>query len=551
MEVFKKRFPVFLLCSTAAVFVFWLVAAPYHLSFLENLQLFLFGKGYLLERLSLPGGIAAYIAEFLTQFFLYPIAGAAIIAVVFLLTALASYRIIPTPAAIIPAAAITAMQCDISVLPSYSISFLLIVWAIAFWKNRTKGNFTTALLFVAALYWICGPMHILFALWVAGEMLCKRKSGASAVLVAVAAAVPFIASFGLQYSPLRLYQGVFYYRYPSTLPALLFVVPIASMASLALMSFIQKKFAPLVALFAIGVSATFYYLSFDFKAEEAYCYDYLAHNGKWNEIIKKAERSNPDTPLGVSCLNLALGMNGELGERMFDFYQNGGKGLLPDWSSNYISSISSIEIYLRLGLINTAQRCAFEAMETLPDGAKSGRLMKTLAITNLLNGETAVAKKYRAILGKTLFYRQWAKTADISSLEYLRDYRLEQNILTSQSTDKDALCKMLCDHNGKNTLALEYLLGYELLEKDLTKFKEFIPISVLAGETKIRRSWQQALLFDWSANHDKFDELPWPVSRTEVDDMIDFARTYATHKYAKKSLEKRYGHSFWYYYLYR
>ena len=59
-------------------FLFWRVFYPHALVYQEQYQLFLFDSSYILERISLPGGVAAVIAECLTQFYNHPTIGAII-----------------------------------------------------------------------------------------------------------------------------------------------------------------------------------------------------------------------------------------------------------------------------------------------------------------------------------------------------------------------------------------------------------------------------------------------------------------------------------------
>lgn len=83
-----------------------------------------------------------------------------------------------------------------------------------------------------------------------------------------------------------------------------------------------------------------------------------------------AEKEIPSTPLEVVSLNLALGKTGQLGERMFQFYQNGTGGLLPDFVRDFNVPLMVNEVYYHLGMINTAQRFTFEAMEAIPSYQK-------------------------------------------------------------------------------------------------------------------------------------------------------------------------------------
>ena len=59
-----------------AVYLWWGVCHPADLAFQEQYQMFLFNCGYLAERVSVAGGVADYVAEFIIQFFYYPRWGA-------------------------------------------------------------------------------------------------------------------------------------------------------------------------------------------------------------------------------------------------------------------------------------------------------------------------------------------------------------------------------------------------------------------------------------------------------------------------------------------
>ena len=100
-----------------------------------------------------------------------------------------------------------------------------------------------------------------------------------------------------------------------------------------------------------------------------------------------------------------------MGDRMFEFYQNGTEGLLPEFQRDFTSPLPTSEAYYHLGMVNTAQRFTFEAMEAIPNFNKSGRCFKRLAETNLINGQYEVAAKYLRLLRKTIFYRDWAEDA--------------------------------------------------------------------------------------------------------------------------------------------
>jgi len=221
------------------------------------------------------------------------------------------------------------------------------------------------------------------------------------------------------------------------------------------------------------------------KTIELLDYDLLVRSNRWNQIIEKATQQQPDLPLSVCATNLALGMTNQMGRRAGDFFQNGPEGLFPSFSKDPFSTLTTAEVYFQLGLINTAQRYYFEAMEAAPNYKKSCRCIRRLAETNLINGQYDVARKYLHILEKTFFYKKWAQrmllmidNGEESISRHplygrLRSMTLNDDYLfVDQEIDK--ICGRLVLHNNNNILAIQYMLLYPLLEKNYNKFVRYM-----------------------------------------------------------------------------
>lgn len=58
-----------------SVFLFFGLVYPHHLHYHEQFQLFLSTPAYFLQLMAKPGGLAEYMASFLTQFFLFFLVG--------------------------------------------------------------------------------------------------------------------------------------------------------------------------------------------------------------------------------------------------------------------------------------------------------------------------------------------------------------------------------------------------------------------------------------------------------------------------------------------
>lgn len=226
------------------------------------------------------------------------------------------------------------------------------------------------------------------------------------------------------------------------------------------------------------------------KTIELLDYDLLVRANRWEQVIRKAEKQQPDLPQSVCATNLALGMTNQMGHRAGEFFQNGPEGLFPPFRKDPFSTLTTAEVYFQLGLINTAQRYYFEAMEAAPNYKKSCRCIRRLAETNLINGQYGVARKYLHILEKTHVYKKWAQRTlsmiddgEQSTIKHplygrLRRMRLNEDFLYSdQEMDKICGRLLLQDHEDKgeiNVLAMQYMLLYPLLENNYDKFVQYM-----------------------------------------------------------------------------
>jgi hypothetical protein len=221
------------------------------------------------------------------------------------------------------------------------------------------------------------------------------------------------------------------------------------------------------------------------KTIELLDYDLLVRANRWEQVIRKAEKLQPDLPQSVCATNLALGMTNQMGHRAGEFFQNGPEGLFPPFRKNPFSTLTTAEVYFQLGLINTAQRYYFEAMEAAPNYKKSCRCIRRLAETNLINGQYGVARKYLHILEKTLFYQKWAQRTlsmidegEASVMKHplygrLRRMLLNEDFLYSDQ-EMDKICGRLLMQNHENVLAMQYMLFYPLLENNYKKFVQYM-----------------------------------------------------------------------------
>ena len=293
-------------------------------------------------------------------------------------------------------------------------------------------------------------------------------------------------------------------------------------------------------------------MGFDAKKYELIEYDYLVRIQNWKGIIAKAEKQMPDLPMSVCATNLALGMTNQLGDRAFDFYQRSSEGLLPKFERNFATTQLTGEVYFWLGLVNTAQRLAFEAMEAIPNYNKSARVVKRLAETNLINGQYKVAEKYLRMLEKTIFYRPWAqrtiamlgneKAIDAHPLYgNLRQYRLQEDFLFSDR-ELDKICGQLFIHNQQNQMAAQYLLMMPLLDRNIPLFMQYVQV-VQTRTPYNPRAVQEGIAFAFMQQRQQPPK--GVVSPFVLQQMNEFGQTYANDKSAAGL--NRFRNTVWYY----
>lgn len=534
-----------------SVFLFWSYRYPFALTYQEQLQLFLFDGDYLLERLSEPGGLARYVAEFLVQFYNGIAIGATIIAVLYMLAQRLTWQLMKVRnyyiLSFIPVAMLWYAMGDESVLLSYAVALVIALAVMIGWTKLAPqnkvGKVVAVVVMIPILYWLIGPLVLMVAIWM------------MPLSVIYALALILLSAHYLPFPMMRVMLGISYYRFPVTLPYVLMAIPVVVL----LLGWLTKRLpepktwgltaeALLLAVLVV-VPQQF---GFNAKKYELMEYDYLVRIGDWDGIIAKAEAQTPDLPMSVSATNLALAMTHQLGDKAYNFYQRGSEGLLPKFERNFATTQLTGEIYFNLGLVNTAQRLAFEAMEAIPNYNKSARVVKRLAETNLINGEYKVAEKYLRMLEKTVFYRPWAqRTMQLLGNEKainehplygtLRQYRLQDDFLFSDR-ELDKICGQLFMHNTNNLLAAQYLLMMPLMDKDIARFMQYAPVVQSRIQYNPRHIQEGIAL----AFMQKRQQPPQGVvSQFMLQQMNEFARIYSTNQQASEL--NKFKNTLWYY----
>ena len=581
--------PLLSLLFGVAVVIFWAVPYVGGLCFQEQYQMFLFDTGYFLERIVLPGGLADYISEFLVQFYYMPVLGGAIIALLLMGIQTAVWGLMKQYGArhdfpgyllsFLPSIALWCAMGDQNVLLSFVVALfgaLVIGWIHNRFHNRLV-KVVFELVSTALVYWFLGPVVFLYAALMIGDTLKNAKQkgnvfsgiGYSAGILILTIAWILLTTQTLQYPLYRIFAGLNYYRYPGTISPLPFVVmvwavviPFLGMIPCHRKSLqkLQQSKVVIVLSYVLVIVASWFGIkaSFDEMTYDLIDYDFLVRTEQWDKIIEKAEKKQATTPLSVSCVNLALSQKGMLADRLFEFYQNGGEGLFPTFTRDMISPVSTAEIFFRLGMVNDAERYMFEAQEAIPNYRKSARLTRRIIECEIINGNYQVAAKLLRRLQKTLFYSNWAnQTMALLGNEKainrhpiygkLRKYREKKQDFLFSDQEMDQMLGLLFLNDNHNRMAYEYLMCYELLQRDMEKFMQYYPLGRFVGYDHIPRTFQEILIGNWMKTHSDPRTIPYSVDAQNVNNTLNFIQLYMQNPKDPQLNQQPYVSNAWHY----
>lgn len=581
--------PLLSLLFGVAVVIFWAVPYVGGLCFQEQYQMFLFDTGYFLERIVLPGGLADYISEFLVQYYYMPVLGGAIIALLLMGIQAAVWGLMKQYGArhdfpgyllsFLPSIALWCAMGDQNVLLSFVVALfgaLVIGWIHNRFHNRLV-KVVFELVSTALVYWFLGPVVFLYAALMIGDTLKNAKQkgnvfsgiGYSVCILVLTIAWILLTTQTLQYPLYRIFAGLNYYRYPGAISPLPFVVmvwavviPFLGMIPCRQKSLqkLQQSKVVIVLSYVLVIVASWFGIkaSFDEMTYELIDYDFLVRTEQWDKIIEKAEKKPATTPLSVSCVNLALSQKGMLADRLFEFYQNGGEGLFPTFTRDMISPVSTAEIFFRLGMVNDAERYMFEAQEAIPNYRKSARLTRRIIECDIINGNYKVAAKLLRRLQKTLFYSNWAnQTMALLGNEKainrhpiygkLRKYREKKQDFLFSDREMDQMLGLLFLNDNHNKMAYEYLMCYELLQRDMEKFMQYYPLGRFVGYDHIPRTFQEILIGNWMKTHSDPRTIPYSVDAQNVNNTLNFIQLYMQNPKDPQLGQQPYVSNAWHY----
>lgn len=274
----------------------------------------------------------------------------------------------------------------------------------------------------------------------------------------------------------------------------------------------------------------------------------------WDAVAALAAEDR-QSETGTYYYNLANAMHGTLPDRLLDYYQPFERGLfLPVGPQSTPFQIACAgDVWFALGDMTMAERDAMLGMTFSP--AHTGpRYLRRMAETNLVTGDFEAASKYLRILLNDPHERKWAleRFPDAWSPEYRRRIEEKRALLPRFDVvhgmdQTPIILRVLLGSNPANKPALDYLLCYDLLTKDLDAF-------VGDYDPSLTRShlYEEAMLIFLAAKGGMTEEnfRHYNITPQTFARFNRFVTIYKQDGGSGRNLTGEFGKTYWYYFYF-
>ena len=545
------------------------------------------------ERLSYPGGLTDYFADFLKQFFTSPLTGAAIITLLLLCLSMVSYAFIRTAFGnvsiltihLYPAAFFAALHSNYYQSLSVTVS-VTAATALALLQCRTKDRTLPVrlahfLVCSCALYFFSGGGALLFfsLLTILVAIGAERKYFFPVFCAALAALIPLVSEeflFLISLKDAYLYQlplNYVRYKQPFVIAAAYFFVP----AVLIVIPLLKGKIFPRtlvlrvvspIALLAVTAGVLIASYNRTDRISLTFCRN--TREGRWHEILNDFQKTWFNNRITNHAVAEALFYAGLMPSDLFSIPQTfGDRGLFLFENDSSYSSLGDpffnmyrCELFFKFGLVNEAQRWGYEALSVSGETAWS---LKRIIQTHALRRETAAALVCLSILETSPLHRSWARmfrqrlndgtfaASDLLLDMISRSMPTTDFVCLSEQQPNIDLEELIRQH-PVNRMDFEYCLASYLLQGNLPKVGSVLSHFNSFGYPAMPRLYEEALVM---MKYIPGIKLPSVVDRVSRQTHEDYARfENILEKYqgnfnaAEQEITRDFWNTYWYYYLY-
>ncbi len=592
--------------SLVVEFFFYLVFYIYILRWVKpelvyfvQQPIFLTDISFITEHLKYPGGLATYISNFLSQFYSYPRAGALIITFITLCISVATNELLKRldvrnfnlTLKLFPAIVLMFLHGNLQYLLTASIVLLIsLIFILIYKQNTSRTLFLKSTLFISSsliLFYMCGGVSMLLYILICVfcELLYVKFSKKVSIILIIAVVlttIPYILTrffFYITYK--KAYFHWFlketYYKPDHWLFVLFMYFPLVLLGMAAFRYFsvklagnnkkVQKKgwrkinmaatMQTILIFLCLLVVAKF---SIDEEQKHINEIKYQASQRDWEQVLRLAKEDPSIDRFVIFHTNRALYHTGRLCTDMFSYSQYWGKhALFLGEVVDPYALMDNSDLYFDLGHISAAKHWAYEA-HTIYEN--SPRVLKQLAICNIILGNRDAANSILDVLKKSMIHKKWAayySKCNNNPSAFEKDSLLSEKrrILPkaqfySDRTRLDYDLKIILEENNTNRMAFEYLMAYYLLSNDVIQFADNIKYMNVLGYKEIPVLFEEALVVYLRRKDAKRINLPGYSFRLATKQRYeDYARILISHNNdmvsAQRELYNYFGNSYWYY----
>lgn len=564
--------------------IFWGLNSSFEYSyyFIEQTRMFEWTTEFAAKTLLQPLGLSVYLADFMTQFYAKPYAGAFWSTLLFMSISIGLRFLLkkqPVPLSYIGICLLPGIpllflgesfyyNLECSIAMAFTLGLCNIHIRIA----NDKIRMLSLLLGGWISYYVAGAAFVAFLfIGLVYELSAGSKSRWLSIISVLLSMLPVVVYYymGQTGTAFRTFTPGCYANTNMSQPEIYYAWALMLLVSVAFL--VRKpstkkmnKYVVVGSLFiqivVIGYFADYCYKNiFSQKNYLVMKADYLLRNQQWDALLAQNFPTNKNLLL-AGFQNYALAQKGILADKAFFFHQPGSKGLILPYSNAVPVMSFYSDMYYALGNIALAQRYAFEVLAQSRDMGNPRSLVRLIQ-TNLIYGAYDVAEKYIDLLEHTLYYKETARSyrkflhneelinADKELGSKRKDVMYLQGHIDKQCSPKDILS--ILQSNPTNKVAFQYLSMLALFGKDLPSLK------LLADTYKPQNSSdalplhvQEGLLAYFNGDEEALAQ--YHISPSTLSQFKEFIALYSEssgNPVAFNTLKHKFRNTYWLYYL--
>lgn len=593
----------------------------YHL----NSAVFPLDVEFFAEFLNRPGGLVDYTSAFLSPLFACNWLGATVLTLVTLSLCLATRRFLAALDGqgghflfLVPALFILLLLGQYSELVRLVVGLALaLVFAniyVQLGRHSAARRFAAFVITSALVYYLAGGAYVIFAcLCAAYEFGVKRQFWLGAIGVLGAAALPLAAGSWLwDLSVDQAFRGLMdpfdkhWLANPSwvslarTIRAgLILFFPIAALAAIwrwrranaarpvnptpppgelaatPARVFLHStvEITPAVGRVALVILAAGADLAlFDVPKKCLLQMDYSAEHERWAEVLAHVRGVPLAHPRALDIrtvcqINRALYFTGGLLDRMFAYPQVMSPATLALVRESAETMAQTMpqqgsDILFDLGRVNESEHMAYEALEMF---GNRPHILKRLVYISVLKGEPEAARKFLALLERSLLQGQWARDcrrqldldpllANVPVVASRRELMVTRDSINDVEHLESMLQELLA-RNPRNRMAFEYLMAHYLLTRQPGKIAAHLRRLDGFDYPRLPRYLEEGLVIHFEATRSPYPDLGKhqinPETRRRAEEFLRCLDQYADDASAAfAALYRDYGDSYFFCYVF-